>query len=220
MQMKILLKFYANWLDKLKPRAYNKEKKGKVKNMKIQYEVNDEVVMTKSTGGLLEGQVVRVVDTDYDTMHPYLVTDDNIYALVEEDDIEPATVSFLTEMNEAEVIEYKDKMLKADNKKCLEFLAKNPSEYFSLEEIYKNAKISFASLDTLKCELIHQTKIPYWSCVELGYIVSSILKSNKKKYYGDDGSVLFRGKSEYYFCAKKVKEEYNHDDEEEREEDE
>ena len=221
MQMKILLKFYANWLDKLKPRAYNKEKKGKVKNMKIQYEVNDEVVMTKSTGGLLEGQVVRVVDTDYDTMHPYLVTDDNIYALVEEDDIEPATVSFLTEMNEAEVTEYKDKMLEEDNKKCLEFLAKNPSEYFSLEEIYKNAKISFASLDTLKCELIHQTKIPYWRCEELGYVVSSILKQNKKKYYGDDGSVLFRGKSEYYFCAKKViKEECDYDEEKECEEDE
>jgi hypothetical protein len=29
--MKILLKFYANWLDNLKPRAYNKGKKGKGK---------------------------------------------------------------------------------------------------------------------------------------------------------------------------------------------
>ena len=188
------------------------------------YEVDDEVVMTRSKDGLLEGQIVRVVDTDYNTMHPYLVTDDDIDTWVEEDDIKFTTATadlLLSETNEIELKEYKDKMLEADNKKCLEFLAKNPSEYFSLEEIYKNANISFTSLDTLKCELIHQTKIPYWGCEELGYVVSSILKQNKKKYYGDDGSVLFRGKGEYYFCAKKViKEEYNYDDEEEREEDE
>ena len=188
------------------------------------YEVDDEVVMTRSKDGLLEGQIVRVVDTDYNTMHPYLVTDDNVDTWVEEDDIKFTTATadlLLSETNEIELKEYKDKMLEADNEKCLEFLAKNPSEYFSLEEIYKNANISFTSLDTLKCELIHQTKIPYWRCEEFGYVVSSILKQNKKKYYGDDGSVLFRGKSEHYFCAKKViKEEYNYDDEKECEEDE
>lgn len=177
------------------------------------YEVNDEVVMTRSIEGFLEGQIVKVVDTDYNTTYPYLVEDNNTSAWVEEDDIEHATVSLLIEMNEAEVTEYKDKMLEADNKKCLEFLANNSSEYFSPEEIYKKAGISFTSLDTLKCELIHQTKIP-WRCEELGYVVSSILKQNKKKYYGDDGSVLFRSKSEYYFCAKKVIKEVYNDEEE------
>lgn len=185
------------------------------------YEIDDEVVMTRSIEeGFLEGQIVKVVDTDYNTMCPYLVENDNTSVWVAEDDIEPATVSLLTEMNEAEVTEYKDKMLEADNKKCLEFLTNNSSEYFSPEEIYKKAGISFTSLDTLKRELIHQTKIPDWRCEELGYVVSSILKQNKKKYYGDDGSVLFRGKSEYYFCAKKVIKEVYNDDEEECGEDE
>ena len=61
-----------------------KERKEKVKNMKIMYEVDDEVVMTRSKDGLLEGQIVRVVDTDYNTMHPYLVTDDDIDRLLNE----------------------------------------------------------------------------------------------------------------------------------------
>jgi hypothetical protein len=198
-----------------------KERKEKVKNMKIMYEVDDEVVMTRSKDGLLEGQIVRVVDTDYNTMYPYLVTDDDIDTWVEEDDIKPVTFSFLPQMNEKELIEHKDKMLEADNKKCLEFLAKNPSEYFSLEEIYKNANISFTSLDTLKRELVHQSEPPFWEREELGYDVSYKLKPNKKKYYGDDGSVLFRGKSEHYFCAvKKVKEVCDYNDEEESGEDE
>lgn len=187
------------------------------------YEVNDEVVMTRSKGGLLEGQIVRVVDTDYNTMHPYLVTDDNVDAWVEEDDIKfttPAIDSLLSETNEIELKEYIKIKTEEDNKKCLEFLAKHPSEYFSLEEIYKNANISFTSLDILKCELIHQTKIPYWRCEELGYVVSSILHPNKKVYFGDDGSILIRGKSEYYFCAKKVIKEVYNDDEEECGEDE
>lgn len=223
MQMKILLKFYANWLDNLKPKAYNKRKKGKGKNMKIIYEVDDEVIMTRSKDGLLEGQIVRVVDTDYNTMHPYLVTDDNIDTWVEEDDIKsttPTIDSLLSEMNEIELKEYIKIKTEEDNKKCLEFLAKNLSEYYSIEEIYKNANISFTSLDTLKCELIHQTKIPYWRCEELGYVVSSILHPNKKVYFGDDGSTLIRGKSEYYFCAKKVIKEVYNDDEEECGEDE
>lgn len=190
--------------------------------MKIMYEVDDEVVMTRSKDGLLEGQIVRVVDTDYNTMHPYLVTDDNLDTWVEEDDIKfttPAIDLHLSEINEIELKEYIKIKTEEDNKKCLEFLANHSSEYFSLEEIYKNANISFTSLDTLKHELIHQTKIP-WRCEELGYVVSSILKQNKKKYYGDDGSVLFRGKSEYYFCAKKVIKEVYNDDEEECGEDE
>lgn len=192
--------------------------------MKIQYEINDKVVMRKSIDGLLEEQIVRIVDTDYNTMYPYLVTDDNVDTWVEEDDIKPATVatvSFLTQMNEVEVTEYKDKMLEADNKKCLEFLAKNPSEYFTPEEIAKNANISFTSLDTLKRELVHQSEFPFWEQEELGYKVMYKLKPNKKKYYGDDGSVLFRGKSEHYFCAvEKVKEVYDYNEKEEREEDE
>ena len=192
--------------------------------MKIQYEIDDEVVMAKSIDGLLEGQVVRVVDIDYNTMYPYLVTDENVDTWVGEDDIKPATVaiaSLPSEMNEIELREYIKTKTEEDTKKCLEFLAKNPSEYFSLEEIYKNAKISFASLDTLKREFIHQTEIPYWRCEELGYEVTYKLKPNKKKYYGDDGSILFRGKSEHYFCVvEKVKEEYDYDDKEEREEDE
>ena len=189
--------------------------------MKIQYEVDDEVVMTSSIGGLLEGQIVKIVDTEYNTLYPYLVADDNVDIWVEEEDIKPATISFLNaKINEIEVTEYKDKMLEADNKKCLEFLAKNPSEYFSLEEIYKNANISFTSLDTLKRELVHQSEFPCWKNEELGYNVSYMLKPNKKKYYGDDGSVLFRGKSEHYFCARKVKEICDYDNEEECEEDE
>ena len=168
------------------------------------YEVDDEVIMTRSIGGLLEGQIVKVVDTDYNTMYPYLVADDNVDTWVTEDDIEPATVSLLTEMNEAEVTEYKNKMLEADNEKCLEFLANNSSEYFSLEEIYKNANISFTSLDTLKRELINQSGMPYWwTGGKFGYDVTHRLRLNKKKYYGDDGSVLFRGKSEHCFCAVK-----------------
>lgn len=188
------------------------------------YEVNDEVVMTRSKGGLLEGQIVRVVDTDYNTMHPYLVTDDNIDIWVEEGDIKfttPAVDSLLSETNEIELKEYIKIKTEEDNKKCLEFLAKNPSEYFTPEEIAKNANISFTSLDTLKRELIHQSELHYWESEELGYEVTHKLKPNKKKYYGDDGSVLFRGKSEHYFCAvEKVKEEYNYDEEEECEEDE
>lgn len=189
--------------------------------MKIQYEIDDEVVMTRSTDGLLEGQIVKVIDTDYNTIYPYLVADDNVDTWVTEEDIKPATIPLLTEMNEKELTEYKDKMLEADNKKCLEFLAKNPSEYFSLEEIYKNANISFTSLKTLERTLIYQSQLPDWRSEELGYEVTYKLKPNKKKYYGDDGSVLFRGKSEHYFCAvRKVKEVYNYDDEEECGEDE
>ena len=192
--------------------------------MKIMYEVDDEVVMTRSKDGLLEGQIVRVVDTDYNTMHPYLVTDDNIDTWVEEDDIKFTTATadlLLSETNEIELKEYKDKMLEADNKKCLEFLAKNPSEYFSSEEIYKKAGISFTSLKTLDRTLVHFSNFRYWEAEELGYEVTCKLKPNKKKYYGDDGSVLFRGKSEHYFCAvKKVKEVYNYNVEKECEENE
>ena len=188
------------------------------------YEVDDEVVMTRSKDGLLEGQIVRVVDTDYNTMHPYLVTDDNIDTWVEEDDIKFTTATadlLLSETNEIELKEYKDKMLEADNKKCLEFLAKNPSEYFSSEEIYKKAGISFTSLKTLDRTLVHFSNFRYWEAEELGYEVTCKLKPNKKKYYGDDGSVLFRGKSEHYFCAvKKVKEVYNYNVEKECEENE
>lgn len=184
--------------------------------MKIMYEVNDEVVMTRSKDGLLEGQIVRVVDTDYNTLHPYLVADDNIDTWVGEDDIEPATVSLLYKWNETELNEYHDLMLEEDNKKCIEFLLKNPGEYFSPEEIYKNANISFTSLETLERNLRHQSELSYWKCEELGYEVFYKSKLNKKKYYGDDGSVLFRGKSEYYFNAvKKVKEVYSDIDEEE-----
>jgi len=197
-----------------------KERKEKVKNMKIQYEVNDEVIMTRSIGRLLEGQIVKITDTEYTYRVEYLVEDDNFSAWVGEDDIEPATISLLTKMNEAEITEYIGMILKDENKKCLEFLAKNPSEYFTPEEIYKNANISFTSLKTLERKLIHQSELPYWKSEELGYEVTYKLKPNKKKYYGDDGSVLFRGKSEHCFCAvKKVKEVYN-DNEEECEEDE
>ena len=188
------------------------------------YEVNDEVVMTRSKDGLLEGQIVRVVDTDYNTMHPYLVTDDNIDTWVEEGDIKFTTAAIdllLTEINETEITEYKDMMLENENKKCLEFLANNSSEYFSPEEIYKKAGISFTSLKTLERTLAHQSELPYWKSEELAYEVTYKLKPNKKKYYGDDGSVLFRGKSEHYFCAvKKVKEVYDYNEEEECEEDE
>lgn len=188
--------------------------------MKIQYEVGDKVVMVRSVYPMLVGAVVEIADVKRGYNRPYLVTCEAGVVWVYEDDIEPATVSLLTKWNETEITEYKDMKLEADNKKCLEFLVNNSSEYFSPEEIYKNANISFTSLDTLKRELIHQTKIPDWRCEELGYVVSSILKQNKKKYYGDDGSVLFRGKSEYYFCAKKVIKEVYNDDEEECGEDE
>ena len=189
--------------------------------MKIQYEVGDKVVMARSTYPMLIGAVVEIADVKRGHNRPYLVTCEAGAIWVYENDIEPATVSLLTEMNEAEITEYKDMKLEADNKKCLEFLANNSSEYFSPEEIYKKAEISFTSLKTLERILIHQSELPCWKSEKLGYEVTYKLKLNKKKYYGDDGSVLFRGKSEHYFCAvKKVKEVYDYDDVEECEEDE
>lgn len=196
--------------------------------MKVQYEVGDKVIV-KNTSSIYKfdiGEKAEIINVDYSAFangdEPYQIRGDNERTgWVYDYNIEPATISFLTEMNEIEVTEYKDKMLEVDNKKCLEFLAKNPSEYFSLEEIYKNANISFTSLETLERILIRQSKFPFWKQEELGYEVAYKIKPNKKKYYGDDGSVLFRGKSELYFCAiEKVKEEYDYDDEEGCEDDE
>lgn len=193
--------------------------------MKIMYEVDDKVVMTRSKDGLLEGQIVRVVDTDYNTMHPYLVTDDNIDAWVEEDDIKfttPAIDSLLSETNEIELKEYIKIKTEEDTKKCLEFLAKNSGEYFSLEEICKKAMISFSFIGTLQRELKKESENPF-SCLntDFYYRVSRILHPNKKVYFGDDGSILIRGKSEEYFNAVKVvREVYVDKDEEERDDNE
>lgn len=193
--------------------------------MKIMYEVDDKVVMTRSKDSLLEGQIVRVVDTDYNTMHPYLVTDDNIDAWVEEDDIKfttPAIDSLLSETNEIELKEYIKIKTEEDTKKCLEFLAKNSGEYFSLEEICKKAMISFSFIGTLQRELKKESENPF-SCLntDFYYRVSRILHPNKKVYFGDDGSILIRGKSEEYFNAVKVvREVYVDKDEEERDDNE
>lgn len=195
--------------------------------MKIMYDVGDKVIIKSSVGvyNYRIGNEVEVLGVDlkaFDTGdEPYRVGDGKISEWVYDFNIEPATVSLPTEMNEEKVTEYRDRMLENENKKCLEFLANHSSEYFTPEEIYKNAKLSFISLKTLERKLIHQSELPFWKSEAFGYDVSCKLKPNKKKYYGDDGSVLFRGKSEHYFCAvKKVKEVYDYDDEEECEEDE
>lgn len=184
--------------------------------MKIMYEKGDKVIAKNDVLG--RDVVVTICEVDReafaDGSEPYKITDGENYDWVYDTDIEPATVSLLTQMNEVEVTEYRKKMLEEDNKKCLEFLVNNPGEYFSSEEIYKNAKISFTSLETLERSLVCQSKLPFWASEELGYEVSYELKPNKKKYYGDDGTVLLRGKSEYYFNAvKKVKEEERDGDE-------
>lgn len=188
------------------------------------YEVGDKVIVKKVLG-FDRDEIVIIYEVDNSAFangdEPYKITDGQTCKWVYESDIEPATVSLLCKWNEAELNEYGSSMLEEDNKKCIEFLLKNPSEYFSLEEIYKNVNISFTSLDTLKRELVHQSKFPFWKCEELGYEVMYKLKPNKKKYYGDDGSVLLRGKSEHYFCTvEKVKEVCDYDEKEECEEDE
>lgn len=187
--------------------------------MKLMYDVGDKVIVKKSTR-FSKGSEVMIVAVDTTAFahgdEPYQISDGETMEWVYPSDINSALVPFLTQMNEIELTEYRDKMLEEDNKKCIEFLLKNPGEYFSPEEIYKNANIKFTSLETLERNLKRQSELSYWKCEELGYGVSYKLKPNRKKYYGDDGSILFRGKSEHYFNAvKKVKEVYSDIDEEE-----
>lgn len=175
------------------------------------YEKGDKVIVKKDIEFFNEGAIVIVDKVDNTAFahgdEPYQITDGENFEWVCDKDIEPATVSLLCKWNETELNEYHDLKLEEDNKKCIEFLLKNPGEYFSSEEIYKNANISFTSLETLERNLKCQSELSYWKCEELGYEVSYKFKPNKKKYYGDDGSILFRGKSKYYFNAvKKVKE--------------
>lgn len=196
--------------------------------MKIMYEVGDKVIITNTSGvyNFVTGDVVKVVgvnDSAFSNRNaPYLITDGKESEWVYDYNIEPATVSLLCKWNETELKEYIKIKTEEDTKKCLEFLAKNPDEYFSLEEICKKAMISFSFIGTLQRELKKESENPF-SCLntDFYYKVSRILKPNKKVYFGDDGSILIRGRSEEYFnVVKVVREVYIDNDEEEREEDE
>lgn len=197
--------------------------------MKIQYEKGDKVIITNCRG-LFDnhnvGDVARVIQVDATAF----ASDDEPYYQIEYEDgkvewvydynINPATVSLLCKWDEVELNKYAESSIENDVKKCLEFLASHPGDYYSVEEIRKEAKIEFTSLDTLRKKLNKQNLIPNW-VVDGEYKVIRLLKPNKKVFYGDDGSVVVRGKSEELFNAIKI-DVYGRDhyDEEESEEDE